>query len=218
MTFRWFMLGSIAAVCAGCAAGAGPEAEGVPSDSAPVANDAVAAAGDSVGTVQEALDTPCVSACLQSCVCTPADGKPAACLKACRAECVAECACTASCASKACGAADGCGGVCSAGNCPLGQTCGGGGVLNQCGCAASCAGKACGAADGCGGVCSAGTCRIGTTVAGRVYRINVAARPRVWARAAEPRMVAAEVAARGFVPEEPCAAERACQTCVRCQT
>jgi hypothetical protein len=59
---------------------------------------------------------------------------------------------------------DGCDGVIDCGGCPMGQTCGGGGVPNQCGCpppqcpaAANCGTitNACGAAVTCGGPCPA---------------------------------------------------------------
>ncbi|HET7539785.1 MAG TPA: hypothetical protein VFK05_07930 [Polyangiaceae bacterium] len=102
---------------------------------------------------QGALSTSCVTSCMASCVCDP-DVKPTLCKRQCQADCNEACTCTPSCTGKSCGASDGCGGVCSSGSCPSGQTCGGGGVANQCGCTASCSGKACGASDGCGGVCT----------------------------------------------------------------
>jgi hypothetical protein len=69
--------------------------------------------------------------------------------------------CTPSCAGKPCGASDGCYDNCHAGACPVGTTCGGGGVADQCGCTPQCAGRACGAPDGCGGVCDDGVCPTG---------------------------------------------------------
>ena len=76
--------------------------------------------------------------------------------------------CVPDCAGKACGAGDGCGGLCSNGSCPPGQTCGAGnpGTPNVCGCTADCTGKACGESDGCTGQCSSGTCPMGQTCGG----------------------------------------------------
>jgi len=73
-----------------------------------------------------------------------------------------------------CGAvADGCGGILQCGNCPPGQTCGGGGMPNRCG-GTGCtprtcqdANANCGAvADGCGGVIQCGTCTAPDTCGG----------------------------------------------------
>jgi hypothetical protein len=69
--------------------------------------------------------------------------------------------------------ADGCGGLLQCGDCPPGQTCGGGGVAYQCG-GPSCTrltcaqqGFNCGqAGDGCGGLLSCGTCPPGQTCGG----------------------------------------------------
>lgn len=41
--------------------------------------------------------------------------------------------CKPKCAGKVCGAPDGCGDVCASGSCPIGDTCGGTGVVGQCG-------------------------------------------------------------------------------------
>lgn len=63
-------------------------------------------------------------------------------------------------------AGDGCGGTIACGDCPDGQTCGGGGVANQCG-APACTPKACVAnqcglmGDGCGGQLNCGSCANG---------------------------------------------------------
>jgi hypothetical protein len=64
-------------------------------------------------------------------------------------------------------AGDGCGGQQDCGNCPLGQTCGGGGVPSQCGAPActpaKCAMGMCGKlGDGCGGTLDCGACATGT--------------------------------------------------------
>jgi len=129
-------------------------------------NETGVAEPETVASVEQRVDQACINQCMAGCICTPADGKPAQCRKLCLADCNETCACTPSCAGKACGAPDGCGGQCTTGSCPSGQTCGGGGVQSQCGCTPNCAGKACGAANGCGGVCSAGACASGQTCGG----------------------------------------------------
>jgi hypothetical protein len=70
-------------------------------------------------------------------------------------------------------AGDGCGGVIQCGDCPMGQTCGGGGVPSVCGtppCTQqTCAGLGinCGpAGDGCGGLLMCGSCPMGETCGG----------------------------------------------------
>jgi hypothetical protein len=73
-------------------------------------------------------------------------------------------------------AGDGCGGTLSCGNCPAGQTCGGGGVAGKCGApdgggcvATSCAAQniTCGpAGDGCGNLLGCGTCTAPLTCGG----------------------------------------------------
>ena len=66
--------------------------------------------------------------------------------------------CTPSCAGKKCGAPNGCGGVCSTGACPLGQSCSGG----QCVCTtASCPAGCCGPSHACYGGTSASACGSG---------------------------------------------------------
>ncbi|HEY8073502.1 MAG TPA: carboxypeptidase-like regulatory domain-containing protein, partial [Labilithrix sp.] len=65
------------------------------------------------------------------------------------------------------GAGDGCGNAIDCGTCPLGQTCGGGGIPSQCG-APACTPKTCSAGmcgklgDGCGGTLDCGMCMTGT--------------------------------------------------------
>ena len=65
------------------------------------------------------------------------------------------------------GAGDGCGNAIDCGMCPLGQTCGGGGVPSQCG-APACTPKTCTMGmcgklgDGCGGTLDCGMCATGT--------------------------------------------------------
>ncbi len=79
------------------------------------------------------------------------------------------------CTPKTCGtqglgcglAGDGCGNEINCGDCPLGQTCGGGGVPSQCGAPActarTCPSGACGMmGDGCGATLNCGTCATGT--------------------------------------------------------
>ena len=83
------------------------------------------------------------------------------------------------CQAKTCGdqaigcgpAGDGCGNVIQCGNCPTGQTCGGGGIPSQCGAPActprTCAAGQCGqAGDGCGGTLTCATCGAGQTCGG----------------------------------------------------
>jgi hypothetical protein len=64
-------------------------------------------------------------------------------------------------------AGDGCGNQIDCGPCPLGQTCGGGGIASQCGAPActpaKCMAGQCGKlGDGCGGLLDCGTCMMGT--------------------------------------------------------
>jgi hypothetical protein len=68
---------------------------------------------------------------------------------------------------------DGCGGVIQCGNCPMGETCGGGGQASQCG-SPSCTPKTCAAqnihcgpaGDGCGAQIQCGACPMGQTCGG----------------------------------------------------
>src|SRR5687768_3735270 len=118
-----FWLRSVSA-CLLAAAGSLACSGGVDPDSGIEEADGV----ESVATVQEALS--CVDECMLGCVCTPEDGKPATCRRLCLLECRLQCngtICSPNCKGKSCGASDGCGGVCSAGSCPAGTTCGGGG-------------------------------------------------------------------------------------------
>jgi hypothetical protein len=70
-------------------------------------------------------------------------------------------------------AGDGCGGTLNCGNCPSGQTCGGGGTPNQCG-APSCTPETCAAqhiqcgpaGDGCGNMIDCGACMTGQSCGG----------------------------------------------------
>lgn len=68
-------------------------------------------------------------------------------------------------------AGDGCGNQIDCGECPLGQTCGGGGVPSQCGAPACnpqvCQANECGQkGDGCGGTLDCGSCAVGQTCGG----------------------------------------------------
>jgi hypothetical protein len=88
--------------------------------------------------------------------CVSSSGPPACAPKSCTAQ------------GLGCGlAGDGCGNQIDCGNCPPGETCGGGGIPSQCG-APACTPKTCQAGqcgllgDGCGGTLNCGTCAMGT--------------------------------------------------------